>query len=57
MIESVILCCHQYIWIYLKMFFNNEKLSKYAEIHKKNKGNAKHGVSPCLKIRPCDLDL
>ena len=57
MIESVILCCHQYIWIYLKMFFNNEKLSKYAEIHKQNKGNAKHGVSPCLKIRPCDLDL
>jgi hypothetical protein len=22
-----------------------------------NKGNAKHGVSPRLKIRPCDLDL
>ena len=21
-----------------------------------NKGNAKHGISPCLKIRPCDLD-
>ena len=24
---------------------------------KKNKGNAKRGVSPRLKIRPCDLDL
>jgi hypothetical protein len=22
-----------------------------------NKGNAKRSVSPCLKIRPCDLDL
>jgi hypothetical protein len=22
-----------------------------------NKGNAKRGVSPRLKIRPCDLDL
>ena len=22
-----------------------------------NKGNAKRGVSPCLTIRPCDLDL
>ena len=22
-----------------------------------NKGNAKHGMSPRLKIRPCDLDL
>jgi hypothetical protein len=22
-----------------------------------NKGNAKRGISPHLKIRPCDLDL
>jgi hypothetical protein len=22
-----------------------------------NKGNAKHGISPCLQIWPCDLDL
>jgi hypothetical protein len=25
--------------------------------HVENKGNAKRGVSPRLKIRPCDLDL
>jgi hypothetical protein len=24
---------------------------------KENKGNAKRGVSPRLKIRPCDLDF
>jgi hypothetical protein len=23
----------------------------------KDKGNTKRGISPCLKIRPCDLDL
>ena len=27
------------------------------KIQAKNKGNAKHGISPRLKIRPCDLDL
>jgi hypothetical protein len=26
-------------------------------INKINKGNAKRGISPCLKIRPCGLDL
>jgi hypothetical protein len=29
---------------------------KYQKMHF-NKGNAKRGVSPRLKIRPCDLDL
>jgi hypothetical protein len=30
-------------------------LKKY--LSKNNKGNAKRGVSPRLKIRPCDFDL
>ena len=37
------------------MTFKN--ISVISWLHKKyrNKGNAKRGVSPCLKIRPCDL--
>ena len=30
---------------------------KVRQNFKKTKGNAKRGVSPRLKIRPCDLDL
>ena len=31
--------------------------NKHAIKTNVNKGNAKRGVSPRLKIRPCDLDL
>jgi hypothetical protein len=31
----------------------DKKIAKYNQ----NKGNAKRGVSPCLTIWPCDLDL
>ena len=31
--------------------------SENIQYNKLNKGNAKRGVSPRLKIRPCDLDL
>jgi hypothetical protein len=31
--------------------------NKIGSRRKRNKGNAKRGVSPRLKIRPCDLDL
>ena len=33
-----------------------ESVKLKAEQKKKNKGNAKRGVSPCLKIRQCDLE-
>ena len=29
--------------------------SQHSNISKGNKGNAKRGISPRLKIRPCDL--
>jgi hypothetical protein len=36
--------------------FSYKKSSKFIFSLKNNKGNAKRGVSPRLKIRPCDLD-
>ena len=35
----------------------HQSFTNSLELKKKTKGNAKRGVSPRLKIRPCDLDL
>ena len=36
---------------------NKTPIFLYIQYNKLNKGNAKRGVSPRLKIRACDLDL
>jgi hypothetical protein len=47
------------LYMFLKLIFLRNALKQILIKNKWtiNKGNAKHGVSPHLKIRPCDLDL
>jgi hypothetical protein len=47
------------LYMFLKLIFLRNALKQILIKNKWtiNKGNAKRGVSPRLKIRPCDLDL
>ena len=44
-------------WLSSNIWWKNNLCLNHILRKSRNKGNAKHGVSPCLKIWPGDLDL